>query len=278
MVAGAKDAGAYRVSYLVVFLNKNAIEMDTNKTIWITGATSGLGKAAAIWFAARGWNVAFCGRRTDKGKEVAKMILASGGQAVFIPADVTQEAEVIRMTQEALDRYGPPAAAFNNAGGNFAFGPLTAVSAETFEKILAVNLTAVFHCLKHEITAMQAGGGSIVNTASTAAVKGISRGLAAYTAAKHGVIGLTKCAALETASQGIRINALVLGAVATDTWPEKVSKIPGQVEKIAEAIPVGKVGTPDDVMPLLEYLAGTGSAYMTGAAVTLDGGVTAGWP
>ena len=252
--------------------------MDVNKTIWITGATSGLGKAAAIGFAARGWNVAFCGRRTDKGKDVAKTILASGGQAVFIPADVTRETDVIRMMQEALDRYGPPDAAFNNAGGNFVLGPLTSVSAEAFEKILAVNLTAVFHCLKHEITAMQAGGGSIINTASTAAVKGISRGLAAYTAAKHGVIGLTKCAALETASRGIRINALVLGAVATDTWLEKVGKVPGQVKKIAEAIPAGKVGAPDDVMPLLEYLAGAGSAYMTGAAVTLDGGVTAGWP
>lgn len=253
--------------------------METSSgTMLITGATSGLGKAAALWFSARGWKVAFCGRRVDRGNRVAEEIRARGGEARFFPADVTLEEDVIRLLREVTGHYGPLDAAFNNAGGNFAFGPLSSVTAEAFEKTLAVNLTGLFFCLKHEMARMRPAGGSIINTASTAGVKGISVGLAAYTAAKHGVIGLTRCAALEAAPRGVRVNTLVLGAVATDTWLQRIGDAPGQAEKIAASIPLKKVGTPEDVLPLVEYLAGPGSAYMTGAALSLDGGVTAGWP
>lgn len=250
----------------------------TSKTMLITGATSGLGKEAALWFAARGWKVAFCGRRVEKGNQVAREIHSRGGEACFFPTDVTREDDVIRLLEKVTERYGPLDAAFNNAGGNYAFGPLGSVSAEAFEKTIRVNLTGLFYCLTHEIARMRAPGGSIVSTASTAAVKGVSVGLAAYTAAKHGVIGLTRCAALELAPRGVRVNAIALGAVATDSWLERIGDGPGQVAKVAASIPLKKVATPQDILPLVEYLAGPGSAYMTGAALSLDGGVTAGWP
>lgn len=246
------------------------------RTILITGATSGLGKAAARWLASRGWQVAFCGRRADRGREIEQKIRAAGGKALFVQADVTQEQDVIRFLGDTLDHFGVPDAAFNNAGGNLAFGQLASLSREDFERTLAVNLTGLFLCLKHEIAAMRGTGGSIVNTASTAGVKGVAVGIAAYAAAKHGVIGLTRCAALEYASAGIRVNALVLGAVATDTWLEKVGRESGRIAAISAGIPLGKVGDPAEVMPLLEYLAAPASAFMTGAAIALDGGVTAG--
>lgn len=245
------------------------------KTILITGGTSGLGAAAARAFAAMKARVTFCGRRLTEGLQLEASIRAAGGEATFIAADVTDEAQVQHFVEETCRLYGPPDAAFNNAGANLYNGPLHGMTSRQFTDTVATNLTGVFHALKYEIPAMKAGG-SIINTASTAGVKGVGQGIAAYVAAKHGVIGLTKAAALEQARNGIRINALVVSAIQTEQWLNSVAAKPGIVEKIAAAMPTGRISTVEDIIPMVLFLASEQSTYITGAAIAVDGGVTAG--
>jgi NAD(P)-dependent dehydrogenase (short-subunit alcohol dehydrogenase family) len=247
-----------------------------NKVIVITGGTSGLGAAAAKAFAAEGAQVVFCGRRIKEGHEVEKAIIAMGGEATFIQTDVTDEKQVAHLIDETVRLYGQLDVAFNNAGANLYFGPLENMSSEAFTDSLKLNLTGTFNALKYEIQAMKQSGGSIINTASTAGVKGVGKGIAAYVAAKHGVIGLTKAAALEQAGNQIRVNALVISAMATEQWLAGVNRTPGMYEKIAAAMPMGKIATVEDIIPFISFLASDHSKFITGAALAIDGGVTAG--
>ncbi|MGN7821050.1 SDR family NAD(P)-dependent oxidoreductase [Chitinophaga sp. 22536] len=246
------------------------------KTILITGGTSGLGAAAARAFAAMEARVIFCGRRLAEGLQLETNIRADGGEATFVQADVTNEQEVEHLLNETCRRYGPPDVAFNNAGANLYTGPLEQMTSRQFSDTLAVNLTGIFHSLKYEILAMKAHGGSIINTASTAGVKGVGQGIAAYVAAKHGVIGLTKATALEQARHNIRVNALVVSAIKTEQWLQRMAAKPGMQEKIAAAMPTGRISTVEDIIPLILFLASEQSTYITGAAIPVDGGITAG--
>ncbi|NML40813.1 SDR family oxidoreductase [Chitinophaga sp. G-6-1-13] len=246
------------------------------KTILITGGTSGLGAAAARVFAAMEARVIFCGRRLAEGLQMETSIRADGGEATFVQADVTNEQQVEHLVNETCRLYGPPDAAFNNAGANLYTGPLDQMTGRQFSDTLAVNLTGTFHSLKYEIQAMKSNGGSIINTASTAGVKGVGQGIAAYVAAKHGVIGLTKAAALEQARNGIRVNALVVSAIQTEQWLKGISSKPGMQEKIAAAMPTGRISTVEDIIPAILFLASEQSTYITGAAIPVDGGITAG--
>lgn len=242
----------------------------------ITGGTSGLGAAAARSFAAEGFQVVFCGRRIEEGRTIETTIRESGGDALFVQADVTHESQMESLVQRTLDRYGRLDAAFNNAGANLYFGAIEKMSSAQFMDNIQLNLTGVFNAMKYQIQAMQQNGGSIINTASTAGVKGIGQGIAAYVAAKHGVIGLTRAAALEQARNGIRINALVISAMATEQWLEKIDRTPGLYEKIAAGMPMGKVSRVEDILPTVAFLASDGARFITGAAIPVDGGVTAG--
>ena len=247
-----------------------------NKVVLITGATSGLGAAAAKAFAAQGAKVVFCGRRSAKGLAIEAEIRIKGGESTFIQTDVTQEEQVAHLVAETVRLYGSPDIAFNNAGANLYFGPLENMSSEQFMTNIQLNLTGIFHAMKYEIIAMKQTGGSIINMASTAGVKGVGQGISAYVAAKHGVIGLTKAAALEQARNQIRINALVVSAMATEQWLDGVNKTRGLYEKIAAGMPNGKIATVNDIIPFITFLASDQAQFITGAALAIDGGVTAG--
>ena len=246
-----------------------------NKVILITGGTSGLGAATAKTLASLGAKIVFCGRREKEGLAMQQAIASQQGEATFVQADVTNEAQVARVVDTAIKQYGRLDAAFNNAGANLYFGSVANTTAAQFTETIQVNLTGTFYALKHELQAMQAGGGSILNTASTAGVKGVGKGIAAYVAAKHGVIGLTKAAALEYAAQQVRVNALVISAVATAQWLAGVSKTPGMQEKIAAAMPLGRIATVEEVVPFIGFLLSDNAKMITGAALAVDGGVTA---
>ncbi len=247
-----------------------------NKVVLITGGTSGLGASAVKAFADLEAKVVFCGRRTTEGSSIESQIRAKGGEATFVQADVTNEKQVEHLVSETIRLHGQLDVAFNNAGANLSFGPLEGMSSEQFMNTVMLNLTGTFHALKYEIQAMKKNGGSIINTASTAGVKGVAQGIAAYVAAKHGVIGLTKAAALEQARNQIRVNALVVSAMATEQWLQGVNRTPGMYEKIAAAMPLGKIATAEDIIPFITFLAGDQSNFITGAALAIDGGVTAG--
>ncbi|WP_212005702.1 SDR family NAD(P)-dependent oxidoreductase [Chitinophaga sp. HK235] len=246
-----------------------------DKVVLITGGTSGLGAATAKAFAAQQARVVFCGRRAEQGRELEAAIRAEKQEATFIQADVTLEQQVEHLVSETVRLYGRIDVAFNNAGANLYTGPLEQMSSEQFTDTVNLHLTGTFHALKYEILAMKQTGGSIINTASTAGVKGVGQGIAAYVAAKHGIIGLTKAAALEQARNQLRINALVVGAIQTEQWLQRVSQ-PGMFEKIAAAMPTGKIATMEDIIPMITFLASDASAFITGAALAIDGGITAG--
>lgn len=187
----------------------------TGKVILIVGATSGIGRAVALRVAGERATVIVAGRRAELGAQVCDDIMSIGGQAVFTPCDATQEGDVAAAVALAVDKFGHLDGAVNNAGGVLAAGPLADLSAADWQAELDLNLNSVFFGLKHQIPAIHAsGGGAIINNASTAGVSAVP-GLAAYSAAKHGLVGLTKSAALEWADRRVRVNAIVTGNVDT---------------------------------------------------------------
>src|SRR5262245_15771952 len=183
------------------------------KVILITGATSGMGRAAAERIAAEGAQVVLAARGKEAGDDLVAGLRAAGREATFIPADVTVEAEAAELVRQAVSRYGRLDGVFNNVGAATAIGPLTEIEGDAWRAELALNLSSVFYGLKHQVPVLLAnGGGAIVNNASANGVTG-QAGAASYSAAKHGVVGLTRSAALETAAAGIRISALITGGV-----------------------------------------------------------------
>ncbi|WP_019544140.1 SDR family NAD(P)-dependent oxidoreductase [Streptomyces sulphureus] len=243
----------------------------------VTGSTAGMGARTAEALALAGAHVVVSGRNTERGAAVVEDIQAKGGRAEFVAADVVREEDVARLVEGTVERHGRLDAAFNNAGGGGAFGPIDKVPREAYDAVLAVNLTGTFLCLKYEVAAMKAaGGGSIVNNASTAGVQGTAFGLAAYTAAKHGVVGLTKAAALEAGPAGVRVNALITGPVDTADFRKRVEGQPGAVERAGAGTALGRICTEDEVAAAVAFLAGDESSFVTGSFLGLDGGMTAG--
>ncbi len=247
------------------------------KVALVTGGTSGIGAAAARSLAAEGARVVVAGRRVEQGEQVAAEISKADGEAVFVAADVTREEQVASLIAETVDRFGGLHVAFNNAGGGGAYGPLDQVGLEAFASVLEVNVTGVFLSMKHQIPAMRAsGGGSIINNASTAGVTGNAFGLSAYTAAKHAVVGLTKAAALEFGDAGIRINSLITGAIDTGQLRVRLAAQPGALRMTKASNALNRLGTQEDVANLVTFLAGDTSGFISGGAIPIDGGATAG--
>jgi NAD(P)-dependent dehydrogenase (short-subunit alcohol dehydrogenase family) len=247
----------------------------SSKVVVVTGGGTGIGKAVARRAVAEGAAVVIGSRRRDLGEQAAAELRRGGGRALFAATDVTVESHAQRLVQAAVDNFGRLDGAFNNAGGVSGGGAVTATDSSVWDADLALNLTSVFYCLKYQLAAMQAaGGGSIVNNASIGGVRGIG-GLPGYVAAKHGVVGLTRSAALENADRGVRVNALVTGNVDTPLYRSLLGVGPGEDLPGPAPNPTGRVASPDEIAAFVAFLLSDESAFITGAALPVDGGATA---
>jgi NAD(P)-dependent dehydrogenase (short-subunit alcohol dehydrogenase family) len=242
------------------------------KTAFVTGAASGIGQAAAAAFIARGYATVLVDRDEARGREVQEA-LGRGGDCAFVACDVADDESVRRAVAQAVATYGRLDVAFNAAGVGGDPGPLTAqASLENWRRVMDINLTGLWFCLRHEIPAMlESGGGSIVNCASLAGLRGAA-GMSAYSASKHGVVGLTKTAALEYAGQGIRVNAVCPGLVDT---PMSARVPPAARAAINAVTPLGRFATAEEVASAALWLCDETNSFVTGQAIAVDGGWTA---
>jgi NAD(P)-dependent dehydrogenase (short-subunit alcohol dehydrogenase family) len=246
------------------------------KVAIVTGGTSGIGRNAAVLFAKAGAKVVVAGRRELEGKETIDLIRAAGGDGLFVKTDVSRAAEVAALVQKTVEKFGRLDIAFNNAGIEGSWSPIAEQSEEDWDRTIDINLKGVWLCLKHEIQQMlkQGGGGAIVNMASVAGLIG-SAGAATYCASKHGVMALTKSAALETARSGIRIN-VVCPAVIETPMGERIWGAP-EMKKFAIGLhPIGRFGTPREVAEAVVWMCSDRASFMTGQSLVLDGGFLAG--
>jgi NAD(P)-dependent dehydrogenase (short-subunit alcohol dehydrogenase family) len=243
------------------------------KVVLVTGAGSGIGRATALAFARDGAKVVVADVAVEGGEETVRQILALGGQAIFAACDVTKDAEVAALVARAVESFGRLDCAHNNAGINFPTGLLD-TREEDWDRILAVNLKGVWLCLRHEIRQMLAqGGGAIVNTASIMGL--VSAGAPAYTASKHGVVGLTKAAAIEFAKSGIRVNAVCPTAIRTPMVERSFSLVPDAMERFVALQPLGRIGEPEEVAEAVLWLCSDAASLVTGLAMPVDGGMLA---
>ncbi|WP_431953689.1 SDR family NAD(P)-dependent oxidoreductase [Actinacidiphila sp. bgisy167] len=248
-----------------------------SKVIIVTGGTSGMGAAFARRASSEGATVLIGARDKARGEETAAEIAAQGGTALFVPTDVTVEEEVAHLVDVAVKEFGGLHGAFNNAGGGDSQRPIRDIDGPFWHNVLALNLTSVFYSLKHEIPAMAAsGGGSIVNNASVVGVVG-DPGAAAYAAAKHGVVGLTRSAALEAAKEKVRVNALVTGLVNTPLWQGFTASNPDAANALLARQPTGRAADEAEIAAFATFLLGDESPFITGAALAIDGALTAGY-
>ncbi|WP_410875033.1 glucose 1-dehydrogenase [Nocardia sp. A7] len=246
-----------------------------DQVVLITGAGSGIGKAVALRVASEGAAVVLGSRGKDQGEQVAEQIRAAGGRALFVATDVTIDADVERLTQAAITEYGRLDAAFNNAGAVNAFGPIAEIDDVAWRADMDLNLNGVFYGLRHQVPAITgSGGGAILNNASNLGVVGMAQ-VAPYVAAKHAVVGLTKSVALETAATGVRVNALVSGAVDTPAFRASMGATPEGEAAIAALHPVGRISQPDEIAAVCAFLLSSEASFVTGAAIAADGGFTA---
>jgi NAD(P)-dependent dehydrogenase (short-subunit alcohol dehydrogenase family) len=242
----------------------------------VTGGTSGIGRDTAVLFAKAGAKVVVAGRREKEGNETIDLIRAAGGDGLFVKTDVAKAPEVETLVKKVVEKFGRLDVAFNNAGIEGVWTSIVNESEEDWDRTFDINLKGVWLCLKYEIRQMlkQGGGGAIVNMASVAGMIGLA-GAAAYCASKHGVIGLTKSVALETARTGIRINAVCPAVVETPMADRLYSA--SQVNKFVLGLhPVGRFGKPMEIAEAVLWMCSDRASFMTGQSLVLDGGFLAG--
>ncbi|MGA9308505.1 MAG: SDR family oxidoreductase [Candidatus Sulfotelmatobacter sp.] len=247
-----------------------------NKVAIVTGGTSGIGRDTAVLFAQAGVKVVVAGRREAEGNETVEMIRAAGGDGFFVKTDVAIAAEVQALVRKTVEKFGRLDIAFNNAGIEGNLVPIVIQPEADWDRTIDINLKGTWLCLKYEIQQMlkQRSGGAIVNMASVAGLIG-SAGFATYCASKHGVMGLTKCAALETARSGIRVNA-VCPAVIETPMGERIFGGP-EVKPYAIGLhPIGRFGKPMEVAEAVVWMCSDRASFMTGQSLVLDGGFLAG--
>jgi NAD(P)-dependent dehydrogenase (short-subunit alcohol dehydrogenase family) len=247
-----------------------------NKVAIVTGGTSGIGRETAILFAKEGAKVVVAGRRQAEGQETIDLIRAAGGDGIFVPTDVSKTADVQALVQKTIERFGRLDIGFNNAGVEGNWTPIAEQAEDDWDRTVAINLKGVCLCLKYEIQRMlkQGAGGAIVNMSSVAGFIG-SAGAATYCATKHGVIGLTKGAALETAAKGIRVNAICPAVIETPMGERLFGA--EEIKKFSLGLhPIGRFGRPMEVAEAVLWMCSERASFMTGQSLVLDGGFLAG--
>jgi len=239
----------------------------------VTGGSSGIGRASACAFAREGARVMVADVAVEGGQETARLIQEAGGEATFMQVDVTQTADVAALMARIIAVYGRLDCAHNNAGVEGAISPIADCTEENWDRVISVNLKGVWLCMKYEIAQMlQQDGGTIVNTASVAGLVG-ARGIPAYVASKHGVVGLTKAAALEYARAGIRVNAVCPGVIRTPMVERLFGDRPQAEARLRDLEPVGRLGTPEEVAEAVVLLCSDAASFVTGHAMSVDGGM-----
>jgi NAD(P)-dependent dehydrogenase (short-subunit alcohol dehydrogenase family) len=242
--------------------------------ILITGALTGIGRATALAFAQQGARIVVSGRHDDAGKTLATELQALGVEAEFVRADVRRDEEVRHLIDKTIERFGQLDVAVNNAGTEGKTGPITEQSAESYAAIFDTNVLGTLLSMKHELRVMiPRGQGSIVNLSSTAGSRGVANA-SIYVASKHAVEGLTKTAALEGASAGIRVNAIAPGPVET----EMLNRFTGNADrkaKLIAGVPMKRAGSPEEIANAVVFLASDKSQFLTGQIIGVNGGKTA---
>lgn len=238
----------------------------------VTGGSSGIGRAAGLAFAAQGARVVVASRRSEESAETVSLIKAAGGDAVYVKTDVTKAAEVEELIRSAVERYGALNFAFNNAGiEGDGFVPVAKYSEDMWDEVIDINLKGVFLSMKYEIPRILESKGAIVNMASVAGLVGGRLG-AAYYASKHGVVGLTKAAAMEYAHKGIRVNAVAPAVIVTPMGERLFFHDAALAARVTSMHPIGRLGTVEDVANAVVWLCSKNASFITGHTLPVDGG------
>jgi NAD(P)-dependent dehydrogenase (short-subunit alcohol dehydrogenase family) len=245
-----------------------------NKVALVTGAGSGMGLATAKAFAEAGASVVLADNREESAQAAAESLVAAGHRALAVRCDVADEKQVAAMVEQTVASFGRLDAAFNNAGVQSPVAETADASGEEFDRVNAINLRGVWNCMKYELRQMrEQGSGAIVSNSSLGGLVGVA-GRGVYHASKHGVLGLTKSAALEYAARGIRINAVCPGIIETPMVAGMLTSEAEAMKEMMKDVPIGRLGRPEEIAAAVLWLCSPGSSFVIGHALVVDGGYT----
>jgi NAD(P)-dependent dehydrogenase (short-subunit alcohol dehydrogenase family) len=246
----------------------------SGKVALVTGAAAGMGLATATAFAEAGAAVVLADFKEEAVNAAAEKLVAAGHKAIALRCDVSDDAQVEAMVERTVAEFGRLDAAFNNAGVMARIAPTADSTRDEWDRVIGVNLRGVWSCMKYELRQMERQrSGAIVNNASVGALTG-NPGIGSYIASKHGVVGLTRTAALEYVKHGIRVNAINPGLIDTQVARDVVAGDENAYAEIAESVPIGRAGTPGEIASTVLFLCSPAASYVVGHALTVDGGMT----